>query len=302
MAWYDRDYARPEPRGGGPFYGGGLRKVSTNIVTILIVINVAIFVLTTMTGSPHNPMESGLFRFMVLHTPSVRDGEIWRLFTAQYLHWSTGHLFMNMLGLFFLGRPLAIDWGVRQFLGVYTAAGLMGNLFYVALTSGGWLEIDGVAAGASGCVLGLLGAAAVRYPHAQIWIYFLFPIKIRTAALVFAGLYVLNLISKGPNAGGDACHIAGLAFGALWAFRGESWWRHARFRMPSPRTRSAGQASPESFKERVEQRRYDAELIDRILKKVYEGGIHSLSDAEKKALHEATERQRATDDSRVDRL
>ena len=39
--------------------------------------------------------------------------------------------------------------------------------------------------------------------------------------------------------------------------------------------------------------RTDAALVDRILKKVYESGIHSLTEAEKQALREATERQKA---------
>jgi hypothetical protein len=184
-----------------------------------------------------------------------------------------------------------MDWGTKQFLAVYTIAGLLGNLFYVTLTLVGWLPMQGVAAGASGCVLGLLGAAAVRYPHAEVWVYFLFPIKIRTAALIFAGLYVLNLFQRGENAGGDACHLAGLAFGAWWAFRGEYWWRRARYRLDQSRSGSRADAPP-PFQERVQERRNDAETIDRILKKVYEGGIHSLSEAEKRTLQEATQRQR----------
>ena len=296
MGWQDREYAQPRSFGDWPSYGEGLRRVRENIVTTLIVINVAIYVLTTLTGGPD---ASPVFRFMDLRTSSVQGGEVWRILTAQYLHWSVGHLFMNMLGLYFLGKPLAHDWGVRQFIAVYTIAGLAGNLFFVALTSARWLEYDSIAAGASGCVLGLLGAAAVRYPHAQILVYFLFPVKIRTVALLFAGMYVLNLISRGANAGGDACHIAGLAFGALWAFRGEAWWRRTRLRSPTVR-RGAPSAPVASYKQRTEQRRVDEETVDRILKKVYEGGINSLSEAEKSMLRDATERQRAAESGRLD--
>jgi hypothetical protein len=156
------------------------------------------------------------------------------------------------------------------------------------------------AVGASGCILGLLGAAAVRYPHAEVWIYFLFPIKIRTAALIFGGLYLLNLYRRGQNAGGDACHLAGMVFGAWWAWRGEAWW-FTRRRMPRFRVRTV-RPLESPFEKRVEQRRADAETVDRILKKVYESGIHSLTEAEKTALREATERQRAVESTRPDRL
>jgi hypothetical protein len=204
------------------------------------------------------------------------------------------HILFNMMGLYFLGQALERDWGSRQFFAIYTVSGLIGSLAMFILDKVGWLD-PGVAVGASGCVLGLLGAAAVRYPNAQLLIYFLFPVKIRTAALVFAGLYVLNVFSRGANAGGDACHIGGLAFGAWWAWRGESWyaqrgWQFPRFRSRKPYRRPSN-STP--FQEKVEQRRVDADLVDRILKKVHDNGIHSLTESEKAALREATERQKA---------
>ncbi len=301
MSWRDREYAR-EGNFGGPMYGGrGIGLLGgRSVVTTLIWINIAVYVACVLTGGGGRPSGSPIFGFMALFTPAVTRGAVWQLITAQYLHWDTGHILVNMLGLHFLGRALEREWGARQFLGIYTVSGLLGNLFFISLALGGWLPVEGVAAGASGCVLGLLGAAAVRFPHAQLWVYFLFPIKIRTAALVFGGLYALNLYTRGQNAGGDACHLAGLIFGAWWAWRGEAWWATRKSRS---RFRDRNVRTPDStFSQRVEQRRTDAETVDRILKKVYQTGIHSLSEAEKNALREATERQRAVESTRPDRL
>ena len=85
--------------------------------------------------------------------------------------------------------------------------------------------------------------------------------------------------------------------------KGEAWWAMRQVRMPRRRSASKG-ARPVGFKARVAGRREDAETIDRILRKVYDGGIHNLSDAEKKALQAATERQQKRDkeSGRVDRL
>jgi len=287
-------------RGGSPFGGvGGLGGGS--VVTKLIWINVGVFVACSLGGGQFGASGSGLFGWMALHTPSVMQGQIWRIFTAQFLHWSFGHILMNMIGLYFLGRPLERDWGSKQFFYVYMIAGTLGNLFYVSLTLLGWLSVDGVAAGASGCVLGLLGAAAVRYPQAQVLIYFLFPIKIRTAALVFGGWYVLNLFNKGSNAGGDACHLAGMLYGGWYAWRGEAWWARSGFSFRLPRFASKNrQRTPTGFQEKVHGRRADAIEIDRILKKVYEGGVHSLSEPEKRSLQEATDRQKRSETRQVD--
>ena len=294
-----------------------------SIVTTLIIANVAIFVFQELTGGapPRNlELASPIFRLGVLHTPSVLHGQVWRLITANYLHWTFGHILMNMIGLHFLGRPLERDWGPKRFFAIYTIAGLLGSVFYLMLSYAGWLSLHGVAAGASGCVLGLLGACAVRYPHAEVLIYFLFPIKIRTAAFLFGGWYVLNLVSRGSNAGGDACHLAGMGFGVWWAMMGETWWgrlRSASFKLRgSATTQAPGARAPRpsfkfprlrragGFAAKLAQRREDEETIDRILRKVHDGGIHSLSDAEKRALQEATSRQqeREKEAGRVDRL
>ena len=291
------------------------RTGGRSIVTTLIIINAVIFVLCSMSSQGHVG-RSPVFQWGAMFSPLVLKGQIWRLVTADYLHWSFGHILMNMIGLHFLGRPLEREWGARKFFAIYTIAGLLGSVFYLALCLMDWLSMEGIAAGASGCVLGLLGACAVRYPHAQLWIYFLFPIKIRTAALIFAGWYTLNLFNRGPNAGGDACHLAGLAFGAWWAMKGDRWWstggfaRSARPRSSSGPTRSSTARPPRKRKQsgafagKIAQRREDREIIDRILRKVYERGIHSLSETEKRALQEATERQKQRDAKagRVDRL
>jgi membrane associated rhomboid family serine protease len=273
------------------------------VVTALITVNIGMFVLCTLTSGGYI-VQSPLFAACALYTPATLRGEVWRLLTAQYLHWDFGHILMNMLGLHFLGRVLEREWGRRRFLAVYTVAGLAGNLFYTVLSSLGWLPVHGVAAGASGCVLGLLGACAVRYPGAELLIYFLFPIKIRTAALLFGGWYALNLYQKGPNAGGDACHLAGLLFGAWWAWRGERWWSATEWRLPRRLPWFRKRSGPRVRVFGPDPRDADGEAVDRILKKVYDRGVFSLTDAERAVLRDATERLqgRTRGHDRTDRL
>lgn len=299
MSWRDRDYARVEPRFGPPRRGGlGLLR-GRSIVTILIIINVAIYVLAHFNKS----LLEFFFTFGSLEGAAVMRGQLWRLLTAQYLHANDFHIFVNMLGLHFLGRPLERMWSARRFFIIYTLCGLAGNVFYTILSSRGVISPTMPAVGASGCIYGLLGIVAVLFPHATVYIYFLFPIKIRTAALIFGGLAVFTVINRGSNYGGEACHLAGLVFGVWWALKGEAWWGRTEWRLPrrAARTVTPGKGA---FAAKLAQRRDDEELIDRILKKVYDGGLHSLSEQEKRALQEATDRQRIreTEAGRVDRL
>jgi membrane associated rhomboid family serine protease len=319
MGWEERDYAREES------YVAGVGRrprpawsARSNLVTILIAINVAVYVLCTMTARRDvfgrtSIASSPIFYWGYMKTDLVLQGQVWRLVTSDYLHWNFTHILFNMIGLYFLGRPVVQVWGPKKFFAVYTICGVLGSVFFMILELTGVLggvapdgtRIYGVAAGASGCVLGLLGAAAVMFPQAEIWVYFLFPVKIRTAAIVFAALYAWNVYHAGSNAGGDACHLAGLAFGAWWAWRGDAWWSRAGWRAALGRTQARMQAGsgpahrvstgPGSWQQKMDRRAADAETVDRILKKVYDGGIHTLTPDEKQALAEASERLRQDD-------
>ncbi|MGB0715736.1 MAG: DUF6576 domain-containing protein, partial [Phycisphaerae bacterium] len=58
------------------------------------------------------------------------------------------------------------------------------------------------------------------------------------------------------------------------------------------------------FQAKVDQRREDAATVDRILRKVHDGGIQTLTSAEKQMLAEATARQQQREQSagRTDKL
>ncbi len=306
MGWEDRDYAQTNTGGRGPSWRGpyASRLIGGSIVTTLIAINVAVFIGGKMSGA----LFELFYGWGALQAQAVLHGQIWRLITAQYLHDPSGlgHIFMNMLVLHFLGRPLERMWSAKKFFWVYTIAGLAGNVFFVILGSQGWIDPRMPAVGASGCIYGLLGIVAVLFPTATVYIYFLFPLKIRTAAMIFGGIAVMKVIGQGSNYGGEACHLAGLIFGVWWAKRGDLWWATTEWRTTrvAPRAARPPKARRSKFTERVAQRRVDAVEIDRILRKVYEGGIHTLTNREKKLLTEATERQRQAEASagRTDRL
>jgi membrane associated rhomboid family serine protease len=254
------------------------------------VVNVAVFVLGIVSATFRELSE----RLGAMQGAAVLHGQLWRLITAQYLHADAWHLLFNMLTLHFLGRPLETRWTRRRFFAVYTLCGMAGNIFFTFLAFKNVLDPYRLAIGASGSVYGLMGVAAVWYPHATVYIQFLFPIKLRTAALILGGIALVRILERGDNYGGEACHLAGLLFGVWWAFRGESWWdrRPQRFKIHRRRQRSK---DANVYRATTAERVYDEARIDQILKKVYDGGIHTLTESEKSVLRDATDRQRARD-------
>jgi len=102
----------------------------------------------------------GIVRYGPLVPASVLAGEWWRVISAVFLHAGLVHLAANMFGLFYYGRFVENKLGTPKFLLIYTVTGIgsMLGMMGVALLQG-QLNLMGV--GASGAVMGLLGAMLV---------------------------------------------------------------------------------------------------------------------------------------------
>ena len=98
----------------------------------------------------------------------VAQGEYWRLFTALFLHAGFLHLAFNLFALYVLGPPLERSIGALRFLACYLISGLASSAGVVALTEIGLIQ-ESQLIGASGCILGVVGAWAgllLRHRHA----------------------------------------------------------------------------------------------------------------------------------------
>ena len=289
MAFSDRAYYREDTE---PTWRRGLTTMS--VVTWLLVINAAVFVLDSiLTGSTRAGGVSlsywGVFQFDVV----FHKGQVWRLFTYQFLHADFWHILFNMLGLYFFGPAIEGWLGSRRFLAFYLLCGVSGAVVYSVLglvpglLPGGNL---GVLLGASGSLFGILVASAVLFPHQRVMLLFPpVPMSMRTMALVFLGIAALSLIVGSQNAGGEAAHLGGAVLGfVLIKWPGSLRWTEG---LSMPR-RPAGERFAKQAAKRREQEQQEQAEVDRILDKVREHGLQSLTRAEKKALQRATDRQR----------
>ena len=284
MGLYDRDYA--QDKSGQqyeymPQMRFGLPRI-TFVVKWLLIANVAVFLVGSFLPEnldvPNYPRPVHFFEcwFSIFPFSVYAALQLWRLFTYQFLHGDAFHIFFNMLALYFLGPALERLWGWRKFIIFYLLCGAAGGLLYTLLVQIGYLDVAPMI-GASGAILGLLAACAILFPHFIVFI-FLFPVPIRVAAvgLFFVYLFVV-LTNKGSNVGGDAAHLAGMVTGAAYCF---SQPIRAKIIMKF----RAGRWS----KKLLEEQKLQAE-IDRILEKVHQQGIHSLSSKERRILKKATE-------------
>lgn len=99
-------------------------------------------------------------------------------------------------------------------------------------------------------------------------------------AVILAVWSIMTLLNaEGANRGGQAAHLAGMAAGALYVL-----WKPLTQRMHHKQKQGRWE------KKIVEQRDFHRE-VDRILTKVHESGVGSLTRNEKRILQEATERE-----------
>jgi membrane associated rhomboid family serine protease len=134
---------QPKTRFGGREYGA-----MPVITYALIAINVAMFMLESV--SP------GLKSALVLFSPAVADGDLYRLVTSAFMHYGVAHLLFNMYALWVIGPPLEKWLGGLRFTALYALSALGGSVLVFLLS-----PLNAATAGASGAVFGLFGATFV---------------------------------------------------------------------------------------------------------------------------------------------
>ena len=252
---------------------GGLQGMTPS-VRFLLILNVAVYVGERLFGVPFS-------RFFALPAIWWETLSFGQLFTYMFIHANFNHLLVNMVGLFFIGPAVERTMGSYRFMLLFYLSGILGGL--------GWSLLalpDTYCVGASGGLMGTLGAFAAIYPNARLLLWFIFPVRAWVLVLGLA-LWELSETVRAPRIGGiaNAAHLMGGIAGFSYAFawkdgeRLQQWW--ARF---SP----FGGAS--SQKGVPEKDPVSSEEINRILEKIGREGMGALTPAERASLQRATRR------------
>lgn len=137
----------------------------------------------------------------------VDDGQWWRLATATFVHVGPVHLFVNILGLWVIGRLAEDTFGTLRTALLFVLCGFAGaSASYFASEAG-------ISAGASGALFGLLGAVLLEYTVRRRH----FAIAVRNGtwgALLVVAIATLAFGSMVPEID-QAAHVAGLLCGAV---------------------------------------------------------------------------------------
>ncbi len=279
----------------------------------LIIIACAVFFLF------QNPT---LERRMWLDVPDVKNMQWWRFLTYMFIHGSFWHIFFNMWGLYIFGKTVAITLGRTKFLTLYFLSGVLGGLLWL---SANW-ESSAPVVGASGAVFGVMLAMAMIDPNQEYMLLIPpMPIKCKTLIIVYG---LLEIFQEYSGAKGNVAHLAhlggfvgGYVFLKIACAQYIQWdplaflFKSSGARRPanpppgwsftgSDNAKSAGNKDkadydprrPQEFNSKSSQN-YRVEPvspreIDRLLDKISQSGINSLSPEELATLRRAREQMK----------
>jgi rhomboid protease GluP len=162
------------------------------IVFGLIIIIIFVYILQIASSTLLHPWAQSQVFADLAFTPSdlTNPAYFYTIFTSMFLHASTIHLIFNLFALFFIGIMLERRIGLSRFFIIYIIAGLIGGLTWAAIH---WGQ-PAFAIGASGAIMGTLGAFARLYGQERIRMLLLFfPMPPMPAYMIFVLFLIIDL-------------------------------------------------------------------------------------------------------------
>lgn len=213
---------------------------------------------------------------LLMFVPSQALVHPWTIVTYMFLHGGFGHIFFNMLALYFFGPPVEQRMGGNRFLTLYLISGIVGALFSIML---------GVPViGASGAVMGVSLAFAKFWPRQQVLIWGVLPIEARWLVLIYAAIDVLGFAGYGTRGIANLAHLGGFAGALLYLLYLERRQGTRRFKATSTPTVSDSALGAWQKVDRNSIHAVNREEVDRILDKINATGIASLTPQERQFL------------------
>jgi rhomboid protease GluP len=162
----------------------------------LIAANVAVYAYTCLLSGSTTTSDAVVINYGQYNL-AVFNGEVWRLFTAMFIHADITHIVGNMLFLLIFGLRAEKMFDLKEYFFIYFLSGLTGD--FLSLLSGP----NTVSIGASGAIFGIIGASII-YPRRAIGQ------SIATALLYSFFLLIINSISPDVDV---FAHLGGLLIG-----------------------------------------------------------------------------------------
>jgi membrane associated rhomboid family serine protease len=250
-------------------------KIFTDAIKVIVWSNIIIFLLKIISQNPTTPLFNPVVDLFGLSSSNVWP-RFWQPLTYLFIHKDFLHVFFNMFVLWMFGSELESIWGRRSFLKYYFLTGIGSGLVWLALNI---TNTNYVLAGASGAVYGVLLAFGMMFPNRTVYLYFLFPIKVKYLVMILvAAEFILSM-----NSASDISHITHLSAVLIgFIYLRYNWrWKDIKFSI-----RKYFAELSFTIKNKNETKRLILQQeIDHILDKINKVGYDALSKEEKDTLY-----------------
>jgi membrane associated rhomboid family serine protease len=190
------------------YYQSGFGMMTPGVKNLLLA-NIGVFILQMFAPGLDRVM---IEYFGLVPILALQHLFIWQFVTYMFLHGGLGHIFFNMFALWMFGVELERTWGTREFLKFYFLTGIAAGLSTAVFSWGSNIPTIG----ASGAIYGILAAYALFFPDRYVYLYLLFPIKMKYLAIILGVLEFVAARNQAQSGIAHVAHLGGMVVGYFY--------------------------------------------------------------------------------------
>jgi len=259
-------------------------------LTILLIVNITIFFIINISSGIFNSDFITLNMALPLNLNEFVY-KFWTLFTYMFSHKDLGHVFYNMLLLYFSAHTFLNFLSEKKLVYVYIMSGLTGGIILLILSAiFPQAFAYSILFGASAAVIGIVTSLAMYIPNLPVSLFGIIEMKYKYyALLIFA---VSTIIDFNINTGGKISHFGGAFFGLFFGYmlkNGKDISEISFVNRPKKTTLKVVHNNKHS--KAHETSADNQKTIDALLDKISKNGYESLSKSEKELLFKLSQKK-----------
>lgn len=260
------------------------------LLTKIIIINVAVFLTVNLIG---NLSHLDLLFYTALPLEATQFlTHFWTLFSYMFTHAGLGHLFWNMVLLYFMAQIFFTILNQQKLFYVYVMSGLSGGVLMLVLGILFPTQFENARLiGASAAVMGVGAVMAIYAPNYRVYLFGVFDIAYKYFFLIIFG--VNTILDLSVNTGGKISHIGGALFGVVFGYYLKQGVDLSRFSFwPKKKSKLKVVSHNRNFTQSSNSNNSNNEQsMNELLDKISKSGYDSLSKKEKELLFKLSQKK-----------